>query len=203
MPVSTNDLLQFGQALGVDGPGVANRLLGLDNPAVTAGTINGTGVSLTADYVNGTEHQMVVTFTNVVIATTDLTTNGAIGSLKFYDMPVGLINIIGCRTNLTAVAAAGISASATLKHAVGTAAAATNDTLDSTKANIIASTNTSLSSSAGAVKGVSTDAVQIDGTASAADIYLNFGIADAGTTTNSTLTLNGTITMTWQNLSVS
>lgn len=213
----------------------------------------GTGSTLSVDETSaGQVHVTKIKFTNHIISMSDLTTNGSIGSKKIYTFPTAQIKMLGARTNLTGTVGAGISATATLKHSVGTAAAATNDTLSLTKANIIPSTNTTLSSSAGTIKGVSkvtavvalTDnsggtpsdtiaaqsgsyvqatqqntiaslaakvnelialqtlngtplAATLDGTASAIDVYLNFGVADAGTTADTTLTLNGSVTLVW------
>lgn len=39
-----------------------------------------------------------------------------------------------------------------------------------------------------------------DGTATAKDLYLNFAVPDAGSTASDTLTVNGTVTITWANL---
>jgi hypothetical protein len=197
---NASDLLALERAFGPGGFSAARRLIdSVDNVNSAVGAVNGTGVTLGGEYTSGITKQTVITFSSVVITMTDGTTNGSIGALKFYDFPVGALKI-NARTNLTLVAAAGIGATATVKHAIGTAAEATNDTLDSVQANIIASTDTVLVSSAGAAKGLSTATLFIDGTAGAIDLYLNFGVADAGSTANSTLTVSGTITITWQTL---
>lgn len=253
---NASDLLALASALGPDGTSAARRIIdNVDNSNTAVGTVNGTGVTLTGEYTTGIVKQTIIRLDSVAITMTDGTTNGSIGSLKVYDMPAGLIRILGARTKLTATAASGISATGTLKHSLGTAAAATNDTLNLTKANIIPSTNTTLSSSAGAVAGVSaataitalTDnsggtasdtlaaitgsyveatientvaslaakinaliaaltlagngiSLVVDGISSAADIYLNFGVADADSSANSSVTVTGTITIDWMTL---
>lgn len=253
--ILTQDMNALGVALGPGGEAAAARLFDqVGNNNVNLGAVNGTGVT-GKEYVTGIVKQTVITLTNVSITMTDGGANGSIGSLKVYDLPAGLIRIHGARTNLTVTAASGIGATAALKHSLGTAAAATNDTLNLTKANIIPSTSTTLASSAGSPKGVSaataitalTDnsggtasdtlaaitgsyveatientvaslaakinaliaantlvgnglALVVDGTSSAADVYLNFGVADADSTANSTLTVNGTITINWMTL---
>lgn len=251
-----DDITKLGWALGPGGNAAAARLFDstLNSSNTSFGTVAGTGVT-GQEFTTGVVKQTVITLVNLSVTMTDATTSGSIGSQKIYDMPAGLIKIIGARTNLTVVAAAGIGATATLKHSLGTAAAATNDTLNLTKANIIPSTDTVLASSAGSPKGssivtaitaltdnsggVASDTLAaitgsyveatientvaslaakvnaviaaltlagneqtftVDGTSSAPDIYLNFGVADAGSTANSTLTVNGTVTIEWTTL---
>lgn len=253
--ILTQDMNALGVALGPGGDASAARLFDqVGNVNTTVGTVAGTGVS-GVEKTTGIVKQTIITLTNLSVTMTDGGASGSIGSQKIYDMPAGLIKILGARTKLTVVAASGIGATATLKHSLGTAAAATTDALTLTKANIIPSTDTVLSSSAGSPAGVSivtaitaltdnsggsasdTIAAQtgayvqatqqntiaslaakinaiiaaltlagneqtftVDGTSSAADIYLNFGVADAGSTANSTLTVNGTITIDWMTL---
>lgn len=253
---NAQDMLSLAAALGPDGASAARRIIdNVDNANTAVGTINGTGVTLTGEYTTGIVKQTVIRLDSVVITMTDDGANGSIGSLKVYDMPAGLIRILGARTKMTATAAAGISATGTLKHSLGTAAAATTDALTLTKANIIPSTNTTLSSSAGAVAGVSAataivaltdssggtasdtipaqtgsyvEATQettvaslagkineivarltlqgnglglvVNGISSAADIYLNFGVADGDSSANSTVTVTGTIIIDWMTL---
>lgn len=253
---NAQDMLSLAAALGPDGASAARRIIdNVDNTNTAVGTINGTGVTLTGEYTTGIVKQTVIRLDSVSITMTDGGASGSIGSLKIYDFPAGLIRIHGARTKLTATAASGIGASGTLKHSLGTAAAATTDTLNLTKANIIPSTNTTLSSSAGTVAGISaatavtalTDnsggsasdtiaaqtgayvqatqqntiaslaakinvliaqntltgnglALVVDGTSSAADVYLNFGVADADSSANSSVTVTGTITIDWMTI---
>lgn len=197
-----SDLRSLAIALGIDGDSAAGRMMdSVSNGNVAAGS-SPVSTVVAKDYQNGLWTQTVLTVTNLAIATTDDGANGSFGGTKIYDMPAGAIWVLA-RTNLTATVAAGIGATSTLKHSVGTVVAATNDTLDSTKANIIASTNTTLSGSAGTVKGLTATPLIIDGTATAVDVYLNFGVADAGATASSTVTANGTITLTRLTLATS
>lgn len=132
--------------------------------------------------------------------------NGGYGSQKISDHPEGVIKFIGASAKITSItAAAGISASGTVKFSVGTVAASTNDTLSTTKANIIPSTSITLSSSAGTGFGSSADhgawiAMDIDGHTTAADVYLNIGVADASISSSSSVTLTGTIYVWYINL---
>lgn len=143
-------------------------------------------------------NRTVLTITNLSVTMTDATTSGSYGGALLLTLPEGLVYVIGAVTNLTVTAAAGITATAALKHAVGTVLTSSSDTLTSTLADIIPSTSTTLAASAGSPKGVSTSVRGlIDGSTTPAAIYLNFGVADAGSTANSTLTVNGTVTISW------
>ncbi len=244
-------------ALGIDAlaDDFINQLdgAGLNGNAGAVGS--GTTIAATEESL-GEVHITTITFTNHPVTMTDGGAAGNIGNKEMYTFPQGLIKLLGGRSNLTGLAASGIGATATLKHSVGSAPAATNDTLNLTKANLIPSTNTTLSSSAGTLSGKSlataitalTDnsggtasntipavtgsyveadietitaslAAKIneiialltlngnqlgpllDGVSSAAKLYLNLGVADAGSTGNSTVTLNGTVKFAWVKVS--
>lgn len=164
------------------------------------GTASGTGVVATTERGDGVIHQTVLTLTNVAVSTTDTPATSGDGSLKVYDFPAGNIHVLGATCNLAIVAATGIGATAAVVGSIGTVAAAADATLTSTEANIIPSTAATLTGSAGTMAGKSTGAVTLDGTTTAIDALLNFAIPDAGSTANSTITVNGTITLTWVNL---
>lgn len=172
-------------------------------PRTTAGVgaVAGTGVSLASEQF-GNVHQTVITLTALAITVTDTGgANGGYGTQKIYDFPEGNLVIMGAVSNLTAItAAAGISATATVKHSLGTAAEATNDTLDSTQANLIPSSSSVLVGSAGTGTGLSTAQTILNGTATAVDAILNIGVADAGISSSSSVTITGTVTITWVNL---
>ena len=244
-------------ALGVDA--LADDFLNqMDGAGLSgnAGTIgSGSTISLIEESL-GELHLTTITFASHVVTMTDGGANGSIGNKEMYTFPQGLIKLLGARSNLTGLAASGIGATATLKHSVGSAPAATNDTLNLTKANVIPSTNTTLASSAGTLSGKSlataivaltdnsggtpsdtipaqtdsyVEATQettvaslagkineiiahlvlngsqlgpvLDGVSSAAKLYFNLGVADAGSTGNSTVTLNGTVKFAWVKVS--
>lgn len=167
----------------------------LDQPD---GVVSGTGVTA----VQGITAIQTVTLplVNAPVATVDATTNGAQGSVKVYTFPAGVITILGASTNLTiAKVGAGITATAAVVGSVGTVAAAVDGTLTGTEANIIPSTASTLTAGAGVTKGVSTGAVTLDGTQTNVPVWLNFIVPDAGSTANDSLTVNGTITITYVN----
>lgn len=152
-----------------------------------------TGLSIEVQQVFNGLRMIRFKLVNVSIATTDAGASGAYGSQKLCDLPEALVVSIGGVSDLSFEAASGIGASGVLKHAVGSAAEATNDTLDSTQANIIPSTSLTLASSAGSKTGVSTAVAFIDGHTTAGAVFLNLGIADADSSGNSTVTVSGTI----------
>lgn len=171
---------------------IANDVLTIPTAASAAGVSvkhYGSGIYRMAHIVLNSPLTITVTDTGGA--------NGGYGSYQLADFPAGLINIVGGVTNLTFTAAAGIGATAALKHSVGTAAEATNDTLDSTQANAIPSTSVTLAASTGTVGGVSTAAAWVDGTTTAADLFLNIGVADAGISSSSSVTVTGQMWITY------
>jgi hypothetical protein len=150
------------------------------------------------EYGNGVLRQTVFTLSGTVINSTDATTSGSYGSLQLLDFPEGHLAVLGAVTDFTAITVgAGITATGALLHSLGTAAEATGGTLDSTQAEILPSTSLTLVASAGAVGGTSTAVLLSDGTATAKDLFLNFATLDASSTANTTITVTGTITVTW------
>lgn len=168
---------------------------------VVLGAKNGAAVAAVEKV--GVVQQTVLTLTNLAVTMTDATAAGCHGSHKLYDFPAGAITILGASCNLTTAAGAGgIADNAALVAAVGTAAVGTdNATLTSTEANIIPSTSGTLASGAGTVTGESTTALiaTFDGTGTAVDAYLNLAVPDANSSASDTITVNGTVTITWVN----
>ncbi len=148
-------------------------------------------------------HQSVFTFSSVAMTVVDATTAGAHTALEFYDFPAGIITFLGATTNLTTLAGAGgIGDTAAVVGSVGTATNDTaNATLTSTEADIVPSTTGTLTAGAGTLLGKSTSSqlVQFDGTSTAKKAFLNFAVPDAGSSADDTLTVSGTITLSWIN----
>ena len=165
------------------------------------------GTGVTSGERAGAVRQVAVTFDGATVTMADNAGVVAFGSLKFYDLPAGLIYILGCTASLTLTrTAAGINADFDGDFGIGTVAANNGATLATTEQNIIPTTAT-----AQAVAGVATitgrsTATEIalyDGTATAVDVYLNILVDDADhdiTTTPSNLTVSGTILLTYINL---
>lgn len=105
----------------------------------------------------GLLHRTRLTFASQTIAVADSGgANGGWGSMKIYDMPDGLIKFLGARVNLTLTAAGtGITTTGTVKLSVGSAAAATSDTVatTTTRANIVAAISQALVALAGTFAG--------------------------------------------------
>lgn len=170
--------------------------------APVPGTPAGTGVSAKEFGGAGLPHKTILTLRNVVIPTVDAGAAGAQGSQKVYDFPEGAIQFLGATMNLTTLAGAGgIADTGALVGSVGSvAAAADNATLLSTEANIIPSTAGTLVGGAGVLKGISAAPIApVDGTTTPVDAILNLAVPDAGSSADDTVTVNGTITITWSN----
>jgi hypothetical protein len=176
---------------------------GLLNSRAGNGTKNGTGVTTAEGPTYGILHRTVLTLADVTIAMTDHGAAGCHGSLKVYDFPAGLIQILGCVQNLTTKAGVGgIADGAALIGSMGSdAAGVDNATLTVAEANVVPSTAGTLIAGAGTLKGKTTAALMaagvFDGTSTALDLYLNLAVPDADSSADDTLTINGTITLTW------
>lgn len=143
----------------------------------------------------GPLRQAVVTVTALPISCADNGASGTSGSVQLLDFPAGLVNILGCVPNLTY--ASEVATDANFLSAIGSVAAAADASLTSTEANIVPSTATAIASSAATFAAVNTTAsILLDGTSTAADVYLNV----ASSTNPSAaygITATGTITITY------
>jgi hypothetical protein len=153
---------------------------------------------------DGVFHQTVFTLTDVALTTTDAAAAGAHTSLQLYDFPACLLSYIGGSMSLTLTAGdGGLADNAAMVAGVGTATAGTdNGTLTTTEQDLIPSTAYTLSSgtvTAGA-KSVTATAAVFDGTSTAKDAWLNIVVPDAGTSADDTLTVSGTVVLTWVHL---
>jgi hypothetical protein len=175
-------------------------------PVTTAGiTVTETG--------SGPVRQTVIELDGTTVTMTDGTTNGNIGGVKLFDFPQGAIQVLGVATDFKTGTTAsgnayglartgtGISATGALKHSVGTVLVATNDTLTSTKADLLASTSLTLASGAGVVGGTGVaPPAAFDGNSAAKSAYLNFGVADADSTGNDVVRVRGRVVVLWSHL---
>lgn len=148
--------------------------------------------------------RLVISIPSSAVTMTDGGANGSIGSLSLGTLHAKRLCILGCSVSLPCVAAANIGATATLKCSIGTSAEATDDTLDSVQANILPSTSVVLAASAGTLAGpalVAAAPLNIDATGGTQQLYLNFGVADAGSSGNSTVTITaGTVILEYVEL---
>ncbi len=150
-------------------------------------------------------HQTTITIPGVALTTSDDVTHGAFTSLELYDFPEGNLLINGGVASLALVAGVGgLADTAAIVAGVGTSAAAISSgdgTLAAAEANIIPSTAYTLAGGIkAATKAVSTAQLLADGTASAKKAYLNFQCPTAGSSATDTLTVTGTVKLTWINL---
>lgn len=163
------------------------------------GTVSGTGVSV-VEYGDGIHHKTVFTIAALSITMTDATTAGCHGTQKIYEFPEGRIMVYGAHVDLVITAGAGgISDTAAVVGALGTAAVGTNNaTLTTSEADIVASIAATLTGGVGDMEGVNgTALVQIDGSAAAEDVNLNFAVPDADSSASDTLSVTGTIALYW------
>ena len=148
--------------------------------------------------------RLFITLTNLVVPTVDATTNGAQGTAVLLTFPRGNIQLLGASSNLTIVGdGTGITTTAAVVSAVGTVVPAVDATLTSTEANILPSYAATLTAGAGVVKGRGVTGAFFDNTtntnATQLTANLNFAVPDAGSTANGTITVSGTIQITYYN----
>lgn len=194
---------------GMPGAWVASPI----NPLTTSGvgTKNGSTVSV-VEYGSGTFHKTVLTLTATPITVTDEAGISQWGGVKVYTFPAGLISTQGAvlTGNLTLGTTGTIIDTFTGVNALGSAVASATGaaTLVTTAATWLQQTsNATAVAKVAAVDSVSiatqlteTSARVFDGTATAAEVWLNFKIADDATHTTGTGSFTGTIQLTWVNL---
>lgn len=167
------------------------------------GNKNGSTVTST-EYQEGLIHKTVLTFASTPVTISDdagVAQYGGTG--KIYDLPEGLITVLGCVVDgdltlgvtgtITATFAGGVS--------LGTVTATTGATLTSTEADIMAEVDVAAATaSVAAIEAPSVGVTLLNGTGGAKDVYLNFVIDDDATHTAGTGTFTGTVTMLWTNV---
>lgn len=169
-------------------------------PIGGAGGAAGTGV--TAENFLNPIVKTVISIVDLAVAMVDAGAAGAHGSAPLFTFPNGNIAILGATTDLAVVAGVGgIGDTGEVVGAIGSVATATdNATLTSTEADIVPSTAATLSGGIGAMDGESTALAVLNGVSSAPVARLNLAVPDAGSSADDTLTVNGTVTITWTNL---
>jgi hypothetical protein len=150
---------------------------------------------------NGSFFALHFTLTAAQIPVTDAAGSGSSGSLKLYDFAQGGIIALGGRQDYTAfaegAALTGAAGDAAFVMGVGSAAANAGDAaLTGTEVDWVAITSTiTLSGGTGTGTKHSCTAANVDGTATAADIYLNWSGSAATIDANSTIDVTGTVTV--------
>lgn len=147
----------------------------------------------------GAATRVTLTFTALAIPVTDDSTAGGHANLAIYTCPKGLTLFTGANVDLTLTGGAGLTATSAVVASLGTdPAAVDNAVLASTEANIIASTACTLTDNAGTFSAVNAAAIApYDGRTTAKIVYLNFATPDAGITGATTMTVSGTIKLSY------
>lgn len=180
----------------------------LDANSVGNGTpATGSGITVT-ETGDGAVHMTVFTLSDTAVTLTDEAGVVAYGGLKLYDFPEGLIAFQGASMDIALTkSSAGVNDDWDGDTSLGSVTASNNNSLSSTEQNIIPTTATPQASSGATTgDGVSTAAEAVtvlDGTTTAADLFLNYLVDDADhdvTSTACNLIANGTITVVWSNL---
>ena len=184
----------------------------VNTPTTTAGVGAKNGATVTAvEQGDGVLHKTVLTCTATPVTITDDANVAQYGGVKVYDLPLGMMCILGAVVSgtLTAGVTGTIIDNWDGDVALGTTTATTGATLTGTEADIMPSVAVSAGASDkdGVVSAVSvatalteSGARWMDGTATAKDVFLNFVIDDDATHTAGTAAFTGTITLTWINL---
>jgi len=192
--------------------GLAN--VGIDNLIPTENIGAKAGATVTGvEYGDGIWHRTTLTLTATPVTLTDDANNGQWGAVKIYDFPAGVIMFAG--GTITGALTAGVTGTFIDNWngdiGVGTSAATDSTAvIDTAQANIIPSTtlNAGAADKIGVVEApnngaafptqvTESNAVWLDGTASALDAYLNVDIDDDGTHTSGTGTFTGVVSFVW------
>lgn len=157
----------------------------------------------TVTYGSGPYYRTVITLTDFVWSHVDGTTNGGGDGISVFTFPAGDIHILGGQQEIDSVVSE-TDASMVLDIGVGSVAAdSSQETLSSTKEDIINKDDITLSSNAGAgVINESTGGV-ITGNSTAgnpAQAYFNVACTAATSTANQDITVSGELSFIWANL---
>lgn len=181
----------------------------LDKNTAGAGTIPAAAAPYVtvAEYGDATFHQSVFTLTALPVTMRD-TQQG--GGVKIYDFPLGRIFRLGATGSIavttTSILADTLNTGVTCNWGVGstTQASATLATTEQDFVNVQAFTASATIDVAGAVStGVGPSVLaSLDGSSTAVDAYLNLAVAGAtDIDADASVTVSGTIKITWINLS--
>jgi hypothetical protein len=173
--------------------------------ASNVGAVNAaTGLSCTAESGPLGTFRLTFTFTAVTITVTDAAGSGSSGSLKIFDFVQGSIMPRGIRQNWTAFAegaslTTGAGDAAFVIGFGSVAANAGDGALTGTEVDFGAATST-ITLSGGTGTGTVTSGVTaaVDGTATAADLYINWSGTAATIDATSTINVTGTVTIVGQ-----
>jgi hypothetical protein len=170
------------------------------------GTKNGDSVAV-VESGDGAVHKTVVTLANTPLSVTSVTTGAGVGGVKIYDFPEGYIQMHGCTADLSlAVETEADFTDGTPQGdvGIGTAAPADADALgtDATDDNFGTATAFTMSAFAATVDVPPEATLNVDGTTTPVDAYVNALVdaADIDDSITTNLLVSGTVTFVWSNL---
>ena len=154
---------------------------------------------------DGTNYRLDFTLYKARIPVTDGAGSGSYGSLKLFDFNEFAVAYLGCRQDYTAFAegSALTTGAGDAVHVLGVGSAAVAAAADGTLATTtqdIGTKTSQITNSGGTGTGtqVNYGATAINGTATAADIYLNWSGTAATIDANSSIDVTGTISVAFQ-----
>ena len=168
---------------------------------ITSGaTVGGAALAVVVNHVGAT-NQTVATFTNYLLVITDSEGQGGHGGLKLLDFPAGMIDIYGVIGDIAFTAGVGVTTTATYDFGIGTETFATdNAALSAAEQDIVTKVEGDLTASAVDADFVNVTLANFDGHTTADDVWFNVVFEDNDMTATGTITVNGTIVITWANL---
>jgi hypothetical protein len=172
--------------------------------SIGAGTIVSTNSISLVEYGDGVLHKTTFTLANAFdMLVVDSGANGGHAGVKIYDFPAGYILVEAAFINAdyTATNTNGLTATATYDIGVGSAdVGVDNAALATTEQNFITKIEGDLSASAAQLHSVNVTSFSLDGTSTAADLYVNAAFAADDCSADQAGVLAGTITVYWVNL---
>jgi len=200
-------LLTAAEAGYLDGASIANSTASKAVVLNAAGDIVGVNAD-TLSSVTGVSGVTIVSGMNISTITlasypmviTDSAGSGGHGALKVVDFPNGMIYVLGVVADMSSSAIAGAGATSAVDMALGSATTLTNaETLGNANVDFVAKVDEDLSSSVG-VWDILTNTPQTeDGHTANTEVWLCVAIEDSDMTATGTITLSGTIVITWVN----
>ncbi len=176
-----------------------------DSSIISGAVINGatlnTATGVTNVNYSAALNRTVVTLTAHVMDITDTGANGGHGALKILDFPEGVIRVEGVIGDIAITTVSNIDADGEFDMAMGTVTTLTNsETLGGNNVNFVSKVDGTLVGSADTIDLVNTTTQDEDGHSGSTDVWLCVAVMGADIATNGTMTMSGTIVITWYNL---
>lgn len=200
--VTQQDQTALGFAMGPGGAAAAARILPAAGATqVSDGSTSVSGIVAT-ELGSGPQRQTLLTLTNVALPITQDGSTAAYGGIVAYTFPTGNILVQGATASLTALGDSNFTSTFGSKFSMGHVTKDDATTFAAGTADLIAAVTASAAVAKLATwKGINTAAISpLDGNSSAIQAYLNALPTYANVSASGTLTVNGTILLTWTNL---